>query len=216
MEYATNNLVPNESVQTLVANKSFSSKLWMMLLLVTLTFLTPLDTFARGGGHSGSHSSGGTVHVSGYTRSNGTHVSGYDRPSPSQNSVKSVKHVNSVQWASPEALKVFGKPGDTVGSSKAKVSKSGAADNYRDGKGVMRDGKTGKIYRRQAAKHEFMKNNPCPSTGLTSGSCPGYAIDHIKPLYAGGSDLPHNMQFLSIDEHKEKTNADLLRYGRSK
>lgn len=42
---------------------------------------------------------------------------------------------------------------------------------------------------------EFRRHNPCPSTGRTTGRCSGYVVDHLKPLCAGGPDLPSNMQW---------------------
>ena len=34
----------------------------------------------------------------------------------------------------------------------------------------------------------FKRHNPCPSTGERGGKCPGYVVDHIQPLCAGGAD----------------------------
>src|SRR6516225_2415325 len=45
---------------------------------------------------------------------------------------------------------------------------------------------------------------PCPSTGLTSGPCPGYVEDHIVPLACGGPDAPSNMQWQTIREARAK------------
>jgi 5-methylcytosine-specific restriction endonuclease McrA len=41
----------------------------------------------------------------------------------------------------------------------------------------------------------FKKQHPCPSTGKTYGSCPGYTVDHVVPLKRGGADAPYNMQW---------------------
>jgi hypothetical protein len=38
----------------------------------------------------------------------------------------------------------------------------------------------------RAGAREFQREHPCPSTGLTSGACPGYWKDHIVPLACGG------------------------------
>lgn len=51
---------------------------------------------------------------------------------------------------------------------------------------------------------EFRKTHPCPVTGKTKGACPGYAVDHIRPLACCGKDDPSNMQWLSDAAHKEK------------
>jgi hypothetical protein len=50
----------------------------------------------------------------------------------------------------------------------------------------------------------FMKQQPCPSTGKTRGACPGYVVDHIKPLCAGGPDRPSNMQWQTVADAKVK------------
>lgn len=59
--------------------------------------------------------------------------------------------------------------------------------------------------RSSAAKSEFKREYPCPSTGKSSGGCSGYQIDHRQPLAAGGSDHKSNMQWLTVDQHKAKT-----------
>src|SRR5437016_14382446 len=50
----------------------------------------------------------------------------------------------------------------------------------------------------------FMKKHPCPANGNTRGACPGYVVDHIKPLCAGGADRPRNMQWQTRAEAKIK------------
>ena len=54
------------------------------------------------------------------------------------------------------------------------------------------------------AKAEFKHQNPCPATGALKGSCPGYVVDDIEPLCAGGADTPDNMQWQSIEDGKRK------------
>lgn len=62
----------------------------------------------------------------------------------------------------------------------------------------------GKIARSPQAKHEFKKAHPCPSTGRSSGSCPGYVIDHVTPLKRGGADAPSNMQWQTKEAARQK------------
>jgi hypothetical protein len=62
----------------------------------------------------------------------------------------------------------------------------------------------GHIHRSASAKDHFKEEHPCPSTGATSGSCPGYVIDHVIPLKRGGPDAPINMQWQTIDDAKAK------------
>ncbi|MCR4331763.1 MAG: HNH endonuclease [Sulfuricaulis sp.] len=55
------------------------------------------------------------------------------------------------------------------------------------------------------AKADFVRVNPCPSTGSTRlGGCVGYVIDHRVPLCAGGVDRPENMQWMTIPDAKAK------------
>jgi hypothetical protein len=53
-------------------------------------------------------------------------------------------------------------------------------------------------------KHEFQRQHPCPSTGGTTGPCPGYIKDHIIPLAGGGPDYPANLQWQTVAEAKAK------------
>jgi hypothetical protein len=69
--------------------------------------------------------------------------------------------------------------------------------------GVERDSR-GKIKRDPAQKRAFESHHPCPSTGKTSGACPGYVVDHVKPLKHGGKDNPSNMQWQTQQAAKEK------------
>jgi hypothetical protein len=59
-------------------------------------------------------------------------------------------------------------------------------------------------HRSASVKYEFQLTHPCPSTGLTSGACPGDVKDHIVPLVCGGPDAPANMQWQTIREAKAK------------
>jgi hypothetical protein len=52
--------------------------------------------------------------------------------------------------------------------------------------------------------HEFQKHNPCPSTGKTTGACPGHVKDHKWPLCAGGPDVEWNIQWQTVEEAKVK------------
>lgn len=55
-----------------------------------------------------------------------------------------------------------------------------------------------------AERKEFQRSTPCPSTGKTTGKCPGYVVDHIIPLCAGGADDPANMQWQELAASKAK------------
>ena len=62
----------------------------------------------------------------------------------------------------------------------------------------------GRIKRSPEAKAHFKKSHPCPSTGRSTGACPGYVIDHINPLKRGGADAPSNMQWQTVEAAKLK------------
>lgn len=66
-----------------------------------------------------------------------------------------------------------------------------------------------KTQRSAAAKAEFKREHPCPSTGERRGSCPGYIVDHIKPLCAGGPDRPENMQWQTVADAKAKDREEM-------
>ena len=89
----------------------------------------------------------------------------------------------------------------------ADAASSGAPSSAStDGKsvpGVARD-VHGKIKRDMPSRYAFRKSHPCPSTGRTSGSCPGHVIDHVTPLKRGGADSPGNMQWQTREAAKEK------------
>lgn len=53
-------------------------------------------------------------------------------------------------------------------------------------------------------KRIFRDSNPCPSTGKTRGSCPGYHVDHRVPLSCGGADKAYNMQWLTARQNLSK------------
>lgn len=61
-----------------------------------------------------------------------------------------------------------------------------------------------RIVRSHAALTAFAHAHACPSTHQFKLPCPGYVIDHIKPLACGGPDKPSNMQWQTIAEGKAK------------
>ncbi|MBF0135133.1 MAG: HNH endonuclease [Magnetococcales bacterium] len=68
---------------------------------------------------------------------------------------------------------------------------------------IKRDGH-GHISRSSNPKETFERANPCPSTGKTSGACPGYVVDYMVPLKQGGADAPSNMQWQMVQDAKTK------------
>ena len=62
------------------------------------------------------------------------------------------------------------------------------------------------VNRSSAARLSFAKHTACPPTGLFVTRCPGYVIDHIVPLCAGGPDKPMNMQW---QEYRQSLRKDV-------
>lgn len=61
------------------------------------------------------------------------------------------------------------------------------------------------IQRSTKARNAFKRLHPCPATVQHSkASCPGYVIDHVKPLACGGADKPSNMQWQTVEAGKAK------------
>ena len=73
-----------------------------------------------------------------------------------------------------------------------------------------------RIPRDAAQVRAFRAEHPCPSTGLKRGACPGWDVDHITPLCAGGADHPSNLQWLAKDDHKWKTFVDVRECRKAK
>ncbi len=54
------------------------------------------------------------------------------------------------------------------------------------------------VYRSSAARRAFMQRSGYPD------GRPGYVVDHVTPLCAGGADDPSNMQWQEAGQAKEK------------
>lgn len=128
-----------------------------------------------------------TVHVRGYRRKDGTFVSAHDRRTPGTAGLTATNS-NSL-------------------SSSGHYRRDYMAEGFPAHSTVQRD-KHGKIKRSKAAKSAFEREHPCPSTGKTSGRCPGYVVDHVKPLECGGADAPSNMQWQTVAEGKAKDKTE--------
>lgn len=135
-------------------------------------------------GHSALHGAG--VHSGGHHEtSRGGNVGSHPHAGVS---------MNSPDAAHNPAHEYHQAPGGNSSSGKHKSTYA---------QGVERDDH-GKIKRSEKAKDDFKGQHPCPSTGKSSGSCPGYVIDHIKPLKKGGKDGPFNMQWQTQSAAKAK------------
>ena len=121
-----------------------------------------------------------TTHVKGYYRKDGSYVHPYDRKPP---------HEKLDKPNTPKEHKEF----------EPHITKS----NHKGCTTCPRDSR-GRIKRSTSAKNEFKKSHPCPVTHKSTGSCPGYVIDHIKSLKRGGADAPENMQWQTKEDAKKK------------
>jgi hypothetical protein len=87
---------------------------------------------------------------------------------------------------------------------RATASPGRGKSHLRTSPGFVRRVASGKIHRDPAAKAAFRRNHPCPSTGRTTGRCPGYEVDHVRPLACGGADQASNMQWLTAAANQAK------------
>ena len=93
---------------------------------------------------------------------------------------------------------------NSTGHPSAKTSASHTHYSaHHKAQGVQRDFH-GKIKRDPEQRSKFMHSHPCPSTGRTSGACPGYVVDHVKALKHGGRDEPSNMHWQTVTDAKAK------------
>ena len=72
------------------------------------------------------------------------------------------------------------------------------------------------IARSRAEVRAFRAEHPCPVTGRARGACPGWEVDHIIALCAGGPDKRSNMHWLSKEDHRFKTLVDVRECRRAR
>jgi hypothetical protein len=154
----------------------------LLLLLLLAVAVQPAQSQRHSRG-SGRHD----VHVGGYYRKNGTYVHSHDRAAPglgthrsSSSRPRSYSHHSSSRSSSSHHSSAYGSTGSTHRSTK----------------------------RSRAARDEFEREHPCPSTGKRSGRCPGYVVDHVKALACGGADAPSNMQWQTVEAGKAKDKTE--------
>jgi hypothetical protein len=142
----------------------------------------------------------GSVHVRGYQRKDGTYVSPYDRSAPtsSGSSITSPSAVSAQTRSNMATLRV----GDSQPYKTGHLATGYTLDS------TVHRGMFGRITRSGAAKDSFKRLQPCPSNGNTHGACPGYVIDHVRPLECGGADTPSNMQWQTVADGKAKDKTE--------
>jgi len=59
--------------------------------------------------------------------------------------------------------------------------------------------------RTQRARSDFQRVKPCPSTGKSTGACPGYTIAYKTALKSGGANTAGNMLWKPTQVAKTKT-----------
>jgi hypothetical protein len=65
-----------------------------------------------------------------------------------------------------------------------------------------RDPVTGVILRDYRVIYWYRKVHKCPSTGLYSGACANWALNHVVPLACGGCDAVWNLTWMRNDVKK--------------
>ena len=158
----------------------------LLLLLIVAAVAIPSQAQRHSRG-SGRHD----VHVRSYTRKDGTYVHSHDRAAPGLGVHRSPSGRSHSSYSS-------------VHSYHAPRSRSTYhAPSYRSS--IPNSHK-----RSRAARDEFQRGHPCPSTGKLSGRCPGYVVDHVKALACGGMDDPSNMQWQTVAAAKAKDKTERI------
>lgn len=165
-------------------------------ILLFALLLTVAPAFGRGsrGSHSGSRGSRSYSSRSYSSHSYYSRSSGGSHP----NSTSTVR--SSYRSHSQTSHAYRSHPNTSHRSYSTRSYSSRGTSTYSTG---QRDGH-GRIKRSEAAKDAFKRQHPCPATGKSNGACPGYVIDHVKPLAKGGADVPSNMQWQTQSAAKAK------------
>src|SRR5438552_625194 len=161
---------------------AWSSVRLFRLLLAVLSisiFAAPLDAQR------------GSVHVHGYTRRDGSHVAPYTRSTPRSRSY-ATPAPRPRTYAAPRSRPYTAPQTQRTPSVRHYRAPSARSHTYTS------PNSRGRIPRSRQAKDDFLRR-----TGYPHGR-PGYVVDHVVPLCAGGADAPSNMQWQTVEEGKVK------------
>jgi hypothetical protein len=168
---------------------------YLLVLLLMLGLALPITAQRQ------SRGSGRTdVHVGGYYRKNGTYVQPHYRAVPGFGNHSSSHSSRSYSSASSYTPRTYSSHSRSYTSSSSRHS-SGSSVSAGTHRGTTRS---------RAARDSFQRANPCPSTGKRSGACPGYVVDHVKPLACGGGDVPSNMEWQTVTTAKAKDKTERI------
>jgi hypothetical protein len=172
-----------------------------LLLIVATSFAAPQKR---------SSSSSKPVHVRTYTRKDGTVVQAHDRAAPG------TATANSTTGGTGSSIHTPSTPATTTRTLPATTRPVPKTTTPRPSPSPQATARTsaGRIQRSARAKRAFEQSHPCPATGRTTGSCPGYVIDHVTPLACGGTDAPSNMQWQTVAGAKAKDKWERAGCGR--
>jgi hypothetical protein len=173
------------------------------------------SSLAVAGGHGGSSSSG-SHYVAPHTTKAGTYVDGHYQSNPNGSKADNWSTTGNVN---PYTGKVGTMPADgisgngfTVPSGAIPLGESSSVPYRGDFEkpAASPDPYVPKVLlpqpvkRSTAMKDAYTHLHPCPATGKPGGPCPGYVVDHITPLCAGGPDRLTNMQWQTVADGKRK------------
>ena len=158
--------------------------------------------FAHGGSHTGSHTSSHTgSHASSHTSPHSHRPSSSTSHSPKTAHVPKQVNSHSTHVAAHHLAAPSRPPhGTSLTSPSHTGSRATASSAPRHAHGRFK--------RSTRAKDAFKRSHPCPTTGRTTGACPGYVVDHIRALKHGGADSASNMQWQSVAAAKAKDKVE--------
>jgi len=131
----------------------------------------------------------GSGHVRGYTRRDGTYVHPYTRSTPRSRSY-TVPAPRSREYATPTHPRGYSAPRTRSYPRSSPRSRS-------------------RIPRSREAKDQFLRRSGYPR------GRPGYVVDHVVPLCAGGADASSNMQWQTVEEAKVKDRQERAQCSRA-